>query len=280
MTDDPQAELSILIPAHNEERVVGRLLQGLAPLLERDALVEILVLCNGCTDATADIAHGYPGVRVVELAESSKHAAMMVGEDLATAYPRLYVDADVELDSGGVEQLVAALGAPGILAVGPGRVVELSHSAALVRSYYRVWQRLPANLGLHGRGAICVSQRGHERLVPWPDLTADDLFVASRFGTDEYVVVAAVPVVVHAPRTATDLLRRRLRAARSNRQAASWTHPSVQVSASHLLSEARSPRCWPDLAIFVALTATSRIGARLLGRRLDRVWLRDESSRS
>ena len=57
--------ISVVIPAHDEEAVVGRCL---AALLDgaRPGELDVVVVCNGCTDATADIARGFGrGVRVV-----------------------------------------------------------------------------------------------------------------------------------------------------------------------------------------------------------------------
>ena len=81
-------EMSVVIPAHNEERVLPRLLASLA-----DAR-----LANGCSDATADVARA-AGVRVIELAEGSKVAALDAGDDAASLFPRAYVDADIEIDA-------------------------------------------------------------------------------------------------------------------------------------------------------------------------------------
>ena len=51
---DPLAA-SIVIPAHDEEAVIGRLLDSLAGGLD-GARLDVVVACNGCTDRTAEIA--------------------------------------------------------------------------------------------------------------------------------------------------------------------------------------------------------------------------------
>ena len=60
--------------------------------------LDVVVVCNGCTDQTAELARscGYQ-VRVVELASASKPAALRIGDAAALAFPRLYLDADVIL---------------------------------------------------------------------------------------------------------------------------------------------------------------------------------------
>ncbi|MEU9143577.1 glycosyltransferase family 2 protein [Streptomyces sp. NPDC048349] len=209
---------SIVIPAHNESRVIGRLLDALlagSPACGTD----IVVVCNGCTDDTARVAgERGPRVRVVEIPTPSKHTALRVGDEHAKGFPRLYVDADVVLGADGVRALAGVLaGSPGLLAAAPGRDIPLTGCAWPVRAYYRVWQRLPAvRAGLFGRGVIAVSEAGHARIAALPPLMADDLAASLAFAPHERRVVEAARVVVHPPRTWSDLIRRRIRAATSS----------------------------------------------------------------
>src|SRR2546423_1022907 len=48
--------ISIIIPAHNEERYLGRTLEALHR--QTYSLFEIIVIANGCDDRTAEIARG------------------------------------------------------------------------------------------------------------------------------------------------------------------------------------------------------------------------------
>ena len=116
--------------------------------------------------------------------------------------------------SADVRALADALARPGALAAGPERVLALSGASWLVRWYYDVWARLPeVRSGLFGRGVIGLSEAGHARVASLPPLLADDLAASLVFGPDERVIVPGARVVVHVPRTAGDLLRRRVRAA-------------------------------------------------------------------
>ena len=56
--DMTECAISIVIPAHNEEAVIGRLLRSLSDRKEND---EIIVVCDGCSDRTAEIAARSPG---------------------------------------------------------------------------------------------------------------------------------------------------------------------------------------------------------------------------
>lgn len=68
----PEVRLSLLLPALNSERYIGRALDSvaeqLAPL-ENDA-VEVVVADGGSADATTDVARRYPFVRVLDGTDS------------------------------------------------------------------------------------------------------------------------------------------------------------------------------------------------------------------
>jgi hypothetical protein len=213
---------SIVIPAHNEAPVIGRLLDALLADSDPGDDTDILVVCNGCTDSTAKVASERgPRVRVVEIPVPSKHAALRAGDDRARGFPRVYVDADVVITGAEVRALTEPLHdeASGILATAPERRIPLASCAWRVRAYYRVWQQLPAvREGLFGRGVIAVSKTGHARLTALPPLMADDLAASLAFTPAERRVVATASVVIQPPRTWPDLIRRRIRATVSTAQ--------------------------------------------------------------
>ncbi|WP_407835449.1 glycosyltransferase family 2 protein [Streptomyces sp. DSM 116496] len=284
---------SIVIPAHNEGRVIGRLLDAL--LTEAPAPgPDIVVVCNGCTDDTAAVAAARgPRVRVVEIPTPSKHQALRVGDEHARGFPRLYVDADVVVGAADVRALTDALATgPGLLAAAPGRDIPLTGCAWPVRAYYRVWQLLPAvREGLFGRGVIAVTEPGHARLAALPPLMADDLAASLAFAPGERRVVEAARVVVLPPRTWGDLIKRRVRAATSSAelerfQAARASgqaapQPSARTGTGDLRAMLRAqPRLLPGVAVFVVAALAARRGARKAIRSGDfSTWLRDESSR-
>jgi glycosyltransferase involved in cell wall biosynthesis len=274
---------SIIIPAHNEERAIGRLLSGLlADTVPGE--FEIVVVCNACTDRTAELANEYaPAVRVLDLAEAGKHAALKAGDAAARVFPRLYVDADVELDGRGVRDLCAAL-VGGALAAAPARVMDLEHSAVLVRAYYAVWNQLPqVRNGLFGRGVVAVSAAGSARIAALPPVMSDDLAMSEAFADDERVIVESAQVVIHAPRKFRDLLRRRTRARIGNSQIDTSTGRAAEVKTSWAVL-GQLVRKHPSMAVrvpvFIGVALLSKLSARRAVRRGDfTTWLRDESSR-
>jgi glycosyltransferase involved in cell wall biosynthesis len=272
--------LSVVVPAHDEEAVLGRTLTALLQDAQ-EGEIEVVVVCNGCTDSTQDVAERFGrGVQVRSTSRASKTWALDVGDHAVTAFPRLYLDADVSLDTDSARALAAAVRGGTVHAAGPERVVDREDRPWLVRAFYDVWEELPAAQdGLHGRGAIAVNETGHRRLSPWPEVLADDLFVSRAFSPHERTVVPAARVRICAPRTTRDLLRRRVRLSTGNAQQAAGYSADRNGPADLWRLIRRQPRRGPDIVVFLLLTAVARWRSRQMLARGHATWLRDESSR-
>ncbi|GMK39825.1 glycosyl transferase family 2 [Paenibacillus sp. CCS19] len=59
---EPKKSFAVLVAAHNEEQVVGALVENLLKLDYPRELYDIFVICDNCTDGTADVVRGYEGV--------------------------------------------------------------------------------------------------------------------------------------------------------------------------------------------------------------------------
>jgi Glycosyl transferase family 2 len=282
--------ISVVIPAHNEAPVIGRLLgrlvgEGAAGAAARRDL-DVIVVSNGSTDSTAQIAASFgPAVRVLSIPVASKREALRAGDQAAAGFPRIYVDADVELGAPDVRALAAALRQPGVLAAAPRRALRTEHSPWPVRWYYDIWSRLPeVQCGLFGRGVIAVSEPGHQRLAVLPALLSDDLAASLSFTPAERQVVAGACAIVRVPRTLADLVRRRVRVVTGVAQlerAGPVADAAARTTVPHLAAMLRGqPSLAPRLAVFLAVTVIARLAARrALARRDYTTWLRDESSR-
>jgi glycosyltransferase involved in cell wall biosynthesis len=276
---------TIIIPAHNEGLVIGRLLGQLVPDMFSSEL-KVLVVANGCTDDTAQVAASFgQGVQVLSIPVASKYEALVAGDRAATDFPRIYVDADIELLAQDVKQLVVALEEPGVLAVAPERVLVLSGRPWPVRWFYDIWLRLPeAQRGLWGRGVIGVSPAGHERIAALPPLIGDDLAASLLFAPHERRIVATAYAIVHPPRTSADLLRRRVRCATgvSQIEQTPGAPPSTErTRPADLAAIIRAePRLAPRVALFLGFAMAARLWSRRHVTRGDfTTWHRDESSR-
>ncbi|WP_283139125.1 glycosyltransferase [Rhizohabitans arisaemae] len=279
------AETSIIIPAHNEERVIGRLLTRLAASAGPGEF-EVIVVTNGCTDRTAEIAEAH-GARVVDSPIPSKWQALRLGDTVATGFPRLYVDADIEIGTDDVRALCRALTAPGILAAAPERHLPMTGRPWMVRWYYDVWTRLPdVRAALWGRGVVALTEEGNARLATLPQVIGDDLVIALAFGPGESEIVSAAKVTIHPPRTAADLMRRRIRTATGGSQidrgdqGATVNRPKTGMGQLLRMAKAE-PRLAPRVALFLGLALVAKVAARRAVRKGDyTTWLRDESSRA
>lgn len=273
--------VSIVIPAHNEGRVLGRLLGALGPT--EDGGLDVIVVANGCTDDTAAVARSFP-VTVVETPVASKANALALGDARARGFPRLYVDADVELSRRDVELLADALRGP-IHAAGPERVLPMDGVSWPVRAYYDFWARLPVVRDeLFGRGVIAVDEVGHQRLLPWDATMSDDLRAALSFGPHERVIVEGARVVVWPPRTYRDLLARRVRTATGNMLLARGDSAPTRRAATSgrdvVGIALRRPRLLPAAGVFVVTAVLAKAAGRRRARRGNTAWLRDDSSRT
>ena len=277
---------SIIVPAYNESFVIRRLLSQLVGTACQDEF-EIVVAANGCTDDTAEVARSFePHVQVLSLVTASKREALTAGNRAATTFPRVYIDADVELGAGDIRALAAALRRPGVLAATPRLELAMAGRPWPIRWYYDVWTRLPeVRRGLFGRGVVAVSEAGYERIAGLPPVFADDLAASLAFTPTERTIVDDACVVVHPPRTFTGLMQIRVRAATGVTQIEQTEGAPLSVARtrpSDLLAIVREePLMAPQVALFLVVAALVRRRARRADRGGDgATWLRDESSRA
>jgi exopolysaccharide biosynthesis WecB/TagA/CpsF family protein len=270
---------AVIIPAHNEAQVIARTLAVLDPVL-RTGRVEVIVVCNGCTDDTAEIAAAVPGVQVVDCPVASKTAAMNAGDAAATRWPRVYLDADTEITPTALRRVLENLRSP-VMAARPAFRYDDSGASWPVRAYYRARRRLPSTKqALWGAGVYGLTEEGHARFGEFPMVTADDYLVDQSFTDDEKMIVPTPPVVVRTPRDVASLvqvLRRNHRGPAEQRdQREKATSSAVPTE---LLRSVRGPRSAVDALSYSGLAAAPRLSRRRIGGMPARVWERDDSSR-
>lgn len=273
------AELSVVIPAHDEEHVLPRLLARLA-----DDRLEVIVVANGCRDATAAVAHA-AGVRVVELAAGSKIAALNAGDAAASVFPRAYVDADIEVDAAALLAVADRLRRGPELVASPRLRLDLSEATWLVRAYYAVWELSSFRRRGHiGSGIYALSAEGRGRFEEFPAVIGDDRFVQGQFTPSERATVDHAEFVVRPPRTVGALLARGARIAAGNRElqrlGLAGHAPTRGASFRELLAAViPRPGLWGPFVVYVLIQLRT---ATLADRKLradDRMWDRDETSR-
>lgn len=269
--------VSIIVPAHNEEEAIGATLTALVGSHDV-ADLEIVVVCNGCTDATATIARSFgPAVTVIETATAGKVHALDIGDQAARRFPRLYVDGDVVVQPSTVARLVEALDEPGVLAVAPAVEIDDSHSSLAVRAYLSVWKRLPqVHDSLAGRGVYALAEEGRRRFGRFPDVVNDDGYVNALFSNGTRRTVQSVCSKVMAPRNLDELTHRRVRVMLGNRELRQLgLDPRAEHRTRTELTRIarREPALIGAVGIYVAVTFAVRVRAAARTRRGDaRGW--------
>ena len=259
--------ISIVIPARNEAAVIARTLKGMVEGAAPDEL-DIIVVCNGCTDDTAAIARGFgQPVRVIETAFSSKTHALNLGDEEARAFPRIYVDADVLVTISAIRALAERLQRGDVLAVAPHRRLDLNGCSWAVRAYFDIARRLPAaQQGFGGSGVYALSEAGRRRFGKFPDITADDAYVRVQFKPHDRETVASTASTVFPPRTLRNVIAIKARAQYGNLELARllpelWTNMG-QSNHTALVGLLRKPSLWPGLFIYGLVTIQARRQAR------------------
>lgn len=277
---------SIVVPAHDEANVIARCL-GSALADAAPGEFEVVVVCNGCHDDTAARARAAaPTATIVELATAHKAAALRAGDATATAFPRIYLDADVVVDTRTLRKVAAVLGGPDARVVAAPRAVPaLADRPWAVRAFYRVWTSLPFfGPGFVGAGLYALSAIGRRRFGEFPDLIADDGFARLIAAPSERETVDAT-FTFFPPRTLRAVLavmtrlragRRQLRARFPELLRNETTDPTRTL---HFLL--RRPGLWLAACVYLPVMALAERRARAaLAAAAPVPWHQDTTTRA
>jgi glycosyltransferase involved in cell wall biosynthesis len=280
------AVASIIIPAHNEEAVIGVTLSTLLRNLNSKD-IEVFVVCNGCSDETAAVAGEFgDAVHVIKIERASKTAALNAGDSVASSYPRIYLDADIEIEGSSIARLLDVLERPGTIAAEPALNIDMSASTLPVRAYYAVW------VALHGRepgdvggGLYAMTREGRLRFGDFPDVIADDAYAKAHLDSDELVRVHDSLAVVYAPERVADLLRIKTRSRLGimelrEKYPKLWGRKRANTKSLAEKAAALPLTVWPSVPTYVVLQLVAKRRAKRLNADLGAYrWQRDESSR-
>jgi glycosyltransferase involved in cell wall biosynthesis len=278
--------ISVVVPAHDEGRTIGRCLRSLCEGADPGEL-EVVVVCNGCRDDTVDRARSVAGpIRVIESPVASKSDALNRGDALAAGFPRFYVDADVVLSISALRGVAEALESASVLVAAPRAEIDLRSSSSPVRSFYRVWTGLPYfDDTMIGAGVYALSEAGRARFERFPNIIADDEFVRRTFAPGERQRVDACSFTIVAPTRLRGVLAiktrsrlGRLELARRFPDLGPRGGPAMGGTLQALLGR---PSLWPHLPVYLFAILMTRIAAWRRFRAGDFTrWNRDDSSRS
>jgi glycosyltransferase involved in cell wall biosynthesis len=112
-------KVSVIVPAHNEERWIGDCLDSLARQSYPD--LEVIVVDDSSTDRTGEIARA-SGVKVLRVKRAGAGGARNAGARIATGEILAFLDADEIFDPDFLERLVEPFADPEVRATFPGGV--------------------------------------------------------------------------------------------------------------------------------------------------------------
>ncbi|MCK1667872.1 glycosyltransferase [Bradyrhizobium sp. 153] len=276
--------ISIVVPAHNESSVLSRTL-GQWVSNPNSKEMNVIVVCNGCTDDTANVARRFgSNVHVVESDIARKTHALNLGDQISGEFPRIYADADVLISTDAIRSLARRLDRGDVLVVAPIADIDLTGCSRLVREYYRIRSRLPSSReGIGGSGVYALSEAGRARFSEFPDVIADDIYVRLQFKPEERETLTSVRSTVFPARTIRQLIAVRSRAYAGNFELA-HRFPELSVNMSETNDRAlirlfREPRLWPGLVVYCYVNILARFRAAIPNRIKATAWQRDDTSR-
>lgn len=277
--------ISVIVPAHNEAGVIERTLRAMTTGFTPGE-IEVIVVCNGCTDDTASIARRFsPIVKVLETSTAGKAHALNLGDAAAGGFPRVYADADVVITPEAIRRLAECLNEPGMLAVAPTPEFALSACSWAVRAVYQIRSLLPSSRdGIGGSGVYVLSEAGRSRFGEFPALTSDDGYVRVQFAEHERRMLSDARSKVFPPNTLKHLIATKTRAHYGTLELAA-TFPQLWQSRYQRNHDSLAklfcyPWLWPQLSIYCLVTLIAKRRARMRMRNGIVQWERDQTSRA
>ncbi|WP_226666428.1 hypothetical protein [Microbulbifer aggregans] len=271
---------AVIIPAHNEESIIYRLLQAIYSGVV-DGLYSVTVACNGCSDNTVSIVRdSFPLVHCLDIERAGKTCALNEAEATGLGFPRIYVDADVNIGRASLVQLIEVCdGTSEPLVVAPRGLLDTAHSSRLVRAYYRAWKktRFFSEYG-YGAGVYALNRSAREAFTLFPDIISDDGYIRALFAYQNIAVCEQALSEVSTPGNFLDLLRIKTRSKLGKLQLAHLKSCSVPIARGTPTFTER-PSLW-ELLVYYAVNLIAYANAlRYQGRYAHYRWHRDESSR-
>lgn len=277
---------SVVIPAHNEEQVIARCLRRILAGA-RPGELEVIVVCNGCSDRTRAIAESFgPPVRVLELPVPSKTAALNLADMQSDVFPRIYVDADIEVDIDSLRRTAEVLERGDAMIAAPRLRINLDGRPWRVRAYWQTWVGLPyVTEDLVGSGVYGMSSKARARFDRFPETFSEDLYVRCLFWREERTVIEGSSFTLHPPLHLRSLIRALTRMVAANSRDRSLFGLEIDGLSARQRQRLRerllSPRTAPAAIVYLSITLAARLRARWQRLRNETpIWERDETARS
>jgi len=161
ISENYQPFVTVLIPARNEEKVIGRILKRMSELTYPKEKMQVIVIDDASKDRTSQIAekfsekHNY--IKVIHRGplEGGRGKASAINEGLKHAKGEVIIcfDADYYPQIDMIEKLVSHMSDPKVAAV-QGRIVVINEPENLITKL----------VSLERVGGYCIGQRAREKL--------------------------------------------------------------------------------------------------------------------
>ncbi len=232
-------QVAVVIPVWNGEAVIGRCLEALSrQTIPRDAY-QIIVIDNGSSDSTADIARGFAGVEVIAETRPGSYVARNLGIGRVDAPITAFTDADCTPAPDWLEQVLRAAEANPGFGVLAGKI-ELFDEIAQEREVFGDYERLFSFPQAHAARGNCATANWASETAVLKQLggfdaalkSGGDRQMALRIREAGYPLVYVPGMVVRHPVRASraELVRKRQRLSGGR-----WDRTAKRPKLAHVL---------------------------------------------
>lgn len=212
----------IIVPVRDEMSVLLETIPALLVAAQGER-PRIVWVCNDCRDDSANVIRRLagPDAEVIEISTPGKTLALQAGDDalgMGDLFPRIYLDADTSLRPGDITRLLRPLRMDRADLVAASHAFDLSRASPVSAAIARCWLALPFARKSAILGAVGVSRRGRALWSNWPEVTADDMFMAAKVPRTRQLMVADAIATTRPPSTFSGWVRMRIRWLRGERQ--------------------------------------------------------------
>ena len=236
---------SVIVPVRNEALMLSKTAPSLREAT-KGLPAEIIYVLNATDDESATIIAGCFGDQacILETPKPGKARALRIGDRAASRSLRIYLDADVLVQSDTIKVVLATLCSGEADLVAPRVKVNLQGLGGFSLRVTRVWadqisRRQDAFMGCIGMSAAGLDARGE-----WPDVLADDDWARSRIPPSRRRILETTYIEISLPRDVLSWIKVRARWIRGTRQLRQMNVETAPVR------QLRPRGSLPDLAIY------------------------------
>ncbi len=276
---------TIIVPAHNEASVIEDCLNS---IVNQTGIDHVIVACNGCSDDTVEIVKSkFPNTICLDIEKPSKTNALNVAEakakELGISYPIFYIDADTQISPNAIKHISDSMHNSNTLLSAPTPKIDTSQSSWLVKTYYKVWLKLPyIKEGVIATCSFIVSEEGRKRFDVFADVIGDDGFIRCHFKNKEIANIKGAEIYIRAPKNIYSLIKIKTRARLGNMELIERNKCPIQEAKSYgnVMRSKLLSKDFFATSIYIAIALVIRVRASAQFKKISTYqWETDDSSR-